>query len=178
MGGTTAACLFGLRAIGRTARGVSATLLITAAATTLAACGSSAHRSTTSRPQDFPGAYRAAITSYRTDFSGLQAKARTAIGGDTSAELAIFAQMSDVTHAAAVALRRLAPPADVADTYHHLLSTLQTQESSLRDIQAAAHSNDSAALNTALTNYASALQDEAALQRQVEDAVSPTSSHS
>jgi hypothetical protein len=178
MGGTTSACLPGLRAIRRAASGACAALLVSTAGTMLAACGSTAHRSTTSRPQDFHDAYRAAITSYRNDFSGLQAKARTAIGGDPSAELEIFAQMSDVTHAAAVALRELAPPAEVADTYHRLLSTLQTQESSLRDIQASARTNNSAALNTALTTYASALQDEAALQRQVEDAVAPTASHS
>lgn len=146
-------------------------------ATLLVAMPVSAACSSPARPGFGPG-YRATIGHYRAEFDALKKQAQAAIGTGLDSQLAVFVRMTDVTDATVKDLRRLSPPARVKPAFARLINTMSSQAAALRQIQHSARDGDQASLDASLHAYATALENGASLQRQVEVAVGRTTTHS
>lgn len=155
----------------RLARFALVVLLVTG----LSACSSKA--SSASSPQDFRSAYANVLADYRNHFATLQSQAKGVLGKDLSTQLDVFDKLATLTHDTSTRLDALQPPAAVKSLFDQLRTSMAAQESALRTMVSAGRSGDQNALNQALREYATALQNGASLQREVESA-SPTQSPS
>jgi hypothetical protein len=148
----------------RRAARIAAILLLALGA---AGCASSHTKTRT----DFKSGYLDLERDYRKEFASLQSQATAVLGQDLSTQLTVFTKMSAATTKARDRLRALVPPTKLKTLYNRLLAALDSQQAKLRRIDADARRNDDAALNTALSEYATALQNGISLLHQMDDAI-------